>query len=123
MSAVPIATAISMRSWSESLLNPTCKPLPAFTVRQTPKDHGAERQIDDPLPKRSRVALVDDTMTTGKSIQDAISALKGEGHHVCAVIVLVDQCEKYDEANLIRKWGPGFTAVMDIEEVSQPLYT
>ena len=122
-SAIPIATAISMRSWSESLSSPSQKPLPAFAVRQEPKDHGAKRQIDGPLPRRSRVAIVDDTMTTGRSIQDAMTALRQEDHHICAVIVLVDRGEKYEEADLIRKWGQGFTSIMDIEEVRQPLGT
>ena len=121
VSAVPIATAVSMKSWTESLKNPSEKPIPAFTVRTEPKDHGTKKLIDGPIPRRSRVALVDDTMTTGRSLQEAMTALRKDYHSICAVIVLVDRGERYDEANLIRRWAQGFTSVMDIEEVVQPL--
>ena len=85
LGADPMATAIALTSY----LNGT--PIPAFIVRKETKEYGTERTIEGPLPKGSRVALVDDTCTSGKSLIGAIKATEAAGCKVVKVVTLLDR--------------------------------
>jgi orotate phosphoribosyltransferase len=84
--AIVIATAIAAhRSGFD---------LPGFIVRKEPKKHGMKRMIEGVLPERgSRVAIVDDVVTTGKSVLLAIDAAEAEGLEIAVVVPLVDREE------------------------------
>lgn len=95
LGAVPIADAIGRAALDTGV------DLPTFTVRQEKKVHGTKERIaasysgdDKPLitPGR-RVAIVDDVITHGGSIQEAIEAVKEEGCEVVLVIALVARHE------------------------------
>jgi len=70
------------------------KKLGGFIVRKSTKKHGMQRLIEGvPLPKGSRVVLVDDVATTGGSLVEAKAALDKQGVKVDCVIVVVDREE------------------------------
>jgi orotate phosphoribosyltransferase len=62
-------------------------------VRGEQKEHGTGKQIEGPLPKGGKVAIVDDVMTKGGSLRQAIQAVEAEGCTVAKVIAIVDRHE------------------------------
>ena len=88
LGADPIVGAVAALSHINNI------PLETFIVRKAAKDHGTERQIEGPALKTgSRVILVDDVATTGKSLIEAKEALDKIGVIVEKAIVIVDRCE------------------------------
>jgi orotate phosphoribosyltransferase len=73
--------------------------LPGFYVRKEPKKWGMKRQIEGELP--NNVILVDDIITSGKSILQCIDAIKRSRHEtrIIGVFPLIDrtcELENYD---------------------------
>lgn len=65
-----------------------------FLVRKDAKQHGRRRQIEGPpLAPGTPVAVVDDVLTTGGSILNAVEAVEAAGCRVMVAIVLVDRRE------------------------------
>lgn len=70
------------------------KAVRGFIVRKKEKAHGTRKRIEGPLPETSsRVVIVDDVVTSGKSIMEAISAVRQRGHKVVLAISVVDRGE------------------------------
>ena len=97
--AIPIADAVGIAAHLRGIY------LPTFFVRKEAKAHGTKSRIsqsrfdDAPLLSSGRhVAIVDDVITTGESIQDAIDVVKGLGCVVTAVIALVERHESGGKA-------------------------
>jgi orotate phosphoribosyltransferase len=67
------------------------RPLPAFMVRKEAKDHGRGKRIEGPVAPGLRVAVVEDTVTSGSSLLEAIVIMEEEGLTVGAVRCLVDR--------------------------------
>jgi orotate phosphoribosyltransferase len=87
MGADPIACAVSYASAS------TDAPLRAFTVRKEPKAHGTSKLIEGPFTSGDRVAVIEDTITTGGSARKAVDAVRAAGGTVIGVLALVDREE------------------------------
>ena len=85
LAADPIVTAVSLASQEDG------DGVPAFIVRKEAKEHGMGQLIEGPLVAGSRVAIVDDTCTTGGSLFHAIAAAEGLGCSVVKVIALLDR--------------------------------
>lgn len=92
LGADPIACAISYASAS------TPNPLRAFTVRKEAKTHGTGKLIEGPFRPGDRVAVIEDTITTGGSARRAIDAVRDAGGTVAGVLALVDREEGGREA-------------------------
>lgn len=94
--AVPIADAIGVVAHVERHVT-----LPTFIVRKEAKRHGIQSDVSEAnttdgtklLRPGRRVVIVDDVITTGGSIQKAISAVQALGCTVTAVIALVERHE------------------------------
>ena len=63
--ANPIVTALALYSYLKS------SPIKAFIVRKEAKKHGTQKMIEGKLGKK--VVIVDDVVTTGTSIKDALT--------------------------------------------------
>lgn len=87
MGADPIAAAIAVVSHLQGT------PLPAFIVRKEAKAHGKQKQVEGPLPAGAKVAIVEDTVTTGDSALKAAAAVEALGCPVVAVFALIDRLE------------------------------
>jgi orotate phosphoribosyltransferase len=81
-----------------------------FIVRKEAKAHGTGQQIEGPLRAGSRVAIVDDTCSTGGSLLQAIEVAQEAGCNVVKVLALLDRREG-GSAELQRR-GYDFTALM-----------
>jgi orotate phosphoribosyltransferase len=85
--AIPIATAAAMRYHQEG------RPLEGFFVRKQAKAHGSQERIEGVLEPGMRVAMVDDVLTTGGSVLQAITEVEKRGAVIVVVICIVDRLE------------------------------
>ncbi|MGH2460294.1 MAG: orotate phosphoribosyltransferase [Chloroflexota bacterium] len=109
VAADPVATAIAVESWHRQ------RPLNAFIVRKEAKGHGLHRQVEGPLKPGDRVAVVDDTLTTGGSIFQAIEAVEAAGATVAAVAVILDRLQ--GGADRIRERGYPVSSVLTYDDI------
>ena len=70
-------------------------PLKGFYVRKEVKRHGTKNAIEGYLPsgERPRVALVEDVITQGGSISQAITEVENAGFEVAKIVAVVDRLE------------------------------
>ncbi len=69
------------------------RPIQAFSIRKTQKDHGIVRWIEGDLSPGDRVGIIDDVATTGGSTVQAVERARAEGLEVVRAVVLVDRQE------------------------------
>jgi orotate phosphoribosyltransferase len=69
------------------------KPINAFSIRKTRKDHGMIRWIEGDIQPAERVAIIDDVATTGGSTIKAIERARSEGLEVVKAVIFVDRQE------------------------------
>ncbi len=84
MGADPIAVATAVMA---------DRPLRAFSVRKETKAHGTGGRLVGPVVAGDRAVVVEDTVTTGGSMAEAIAVLDAEGIEVIQAIVLVDRSD------------------------------
>jgi orotate phosphoribosyltransferase len=85
--AIPLTTCCVLRYHQEGLS------MEGFFVRKQPKGHGSQERIEGVLPPRSRVAILDDVLTTGGSALQAVQEVERAGATVVAVLCIVDRLE------------------------------
>lgn len=85
MGADPISIATAMTAAAQG------RQLKAFSVRKQAKGHGTGGRLVGPVTAGDRVAVTDDTVTTGGAIFEAIDLLDAVGVTVQQVVVLVDR--------------------------------
>lgn len=85
MGADPVALAITVASDDETLW---------FSVRKEAKGHGKQRLVEGAVVgEGTRVLLVDDVVTTGRSMVQALDAVEAAGAEVVLATALVDRGE------------------------------
>ena len=104
LGADPIVTAIAVVSGQLG------QGIPGFIVRKEAKAHGTGQAIEGPLRPGSRVAIVDDTCTTGGSLFQAIEAAEEAGCSVVKVAAVLDRNEGGSEE--LRRRGYDFIALL-----------
>ena len=62
--------------------------LPFVYVRSAPKDHGLENLIEGDLKPKSKVVIIEDLISTGKSSIKAIEAVRSAGCDVIGMIAI-----------------------------------
>ncbi len=85
MGADPIAAAVSALSFS------TGQNLNAFLVRKEAKGHGVGSKIEGEIHEGEKVAIIEDTITTGGSALKAIDAAREVGAVPVVVYALADR--------------------------------
>ena len=86
--------------------------LDGFLVREKRKTHGTEELIANAPPPGTPVAIVDDVVTTGRSVIEAIDAARAAGCRVVGVVVLLDRQEEGGEAKIrerVQHYIPVYT--------------
>ena len=94
LGADPLVTAVSIVSFQEG------GPLPAFIIRKEPKSHGTENYIEgkENLTEGTKVALLDDVVTTGGTLLKVIERVRSQGFGIGLVATIVDRQEGGVEA-------------------------
>jgi orotate phosphoribosyltransferase len=80
---VAVATAIAGAARGRSLR--------AFSIRKQAKDHGTGGRLVGPVGSGDRVAMLEDTTTTGGAFFEAIDVAVSEGLDIVQAVVLVDR--------------------------------
>lgn len=87
--ADPIATAVSIFALMDKK-----KELPVFLIRKEVKQYGLQKQIEGmDLKPGMKVLIVEDVITTGTSVRNAISVVEAAGAKVECVVCLLDREE------------------------------
>jgi len=119
MGADPIAAAVAYHSAG------TGRPVSWFSVRKTAKQHGARRWLEGSVSPGDRVAVVEDVITSGGALVDAVRKCVDEGLQVLAAVALVDREEDGGRARVeqtLAALGAHFRAVFtraDLERAWQ----
>ena len=87
--AVPLVSAVLAAAAARD----ADTPLLGFFVRKEQKAHGLGRQIEGGFASGQRVALLEDTVTTGGSTLQALDIVEAAGGKVERVLCLVDRGE------------------------------
>jgi orotate phosphoribosyltransferase len=104
----PLASAVSLTSFVRG------RPLDALYVRKEAKDHGTKKLVEGDKSishgtPGTRVALLEDVVTTGGSSLKAVEKLRAAGATVVGIVALVDRLEGGAEA--IREAGIPLVAI------------
>jgi len=114
LGADPVATAIAYTSYIRGQKS-KAKNLEAFVVRKEPKKHGTMQWIEGNVKKGQRVLIVEDVITTGGSMIEAIRRARECGLKVIGALVLIDRQEGGREA--VEAMGVPFKALLSREEI------
>ena len=85
LGADPIVASVAAVSHVEGLS------IPGLIVRKEIKGYGGIRLIEGPLKKGMKVAVVDDTCTTGASLFHAVKEVEKEGCQVVKILSVMDR--------------------------------
>lgn len=107
VAAVPIVGALVLRSRLEG------HALTGFFVRAEAKQHGAGKQIEGPVKPGTRVAVFDDTVSTGGSLLSALDAVQQLGCTVVMTLAVLDRVQGGSAE--IRRRGLPFTALWEAD--------
>ncbi len=78
--ALPMATAMSLESY-----------LPLIIKRKEAKDYGTKKMIEGIFQKGQNCLLVEDVITSGKSLLETIPEIENEGISVSDIVVVLDR--------------------------------
>ena len=109
--ADPIIGALMLRAFAHG------RALDGFYVRKQPKSHGTRRLIENPPPPGTRVVIVEDVVTSGKSALKAVDEARLAGCDVVGVIALVDRED--GGAQTIRAHVPNYVALYRRQDFPQ----
>ena len=88
------------------------RPLSAFSIRKEAKDHGTGGRLVGPVEYGDRVTLLDDTVTTGSALFEALEVARSEGLVVVQAICLVDRSEGAVSARM-AEWQIPYAPLVD----------
>lgn len=112
--ALPIMTAAMLNPSTDCRIFGDGRELKMCYTRSSKKKHGLKKQVEGPeLIEKDRVILVDDVLTTGKSLIECGEALLATYPcQIVAVWVAVDRCEGGKEA--LKKRFPNLAGVTSV---------
>lgn len=106
--ALPMATAMSLESY-----------LPLIIKRKEAKEHGTKKMIEGIYKKGQNCLLVEDVITSGKSLLETIPEIEDEGITVSDIVVVLDREQGGKE--LLEAKGYRVHTLFTISEVCKML--
>jgi len=101
--AIPMAAAAAMRYHQHG------RSIEGFFVRKETKGHGAKQRVEGEIKAGDRAAVIDDVLTTGGSVLQAIAEVEKVGAKVERVVCVVDRLQGAREALAKYDFRPLFT--------------
>lgn len=95
--SIPLTTGVILQSTMNGRYK---KGLSGFFIRKNPKTHGLEKKIEGALEEP--IVIVDDVVTSGQSVKDAIDAVRAAGHSVKGVVCVIDR-EEEETVNVLKE--------------------
>ena len=106
--ALPMATAMSLESY-----------IPLIMKRKEAKQHGTKKLIEGIFTKGQNCLLVEDVITSGKSLLETIPEIESEGITVSDIVVVLDRQQGGKE--LLESKGYNVHTLFTISEVCKML--
>ena len=110
MGADPVALGTAMYATQHG------RALSAFSIRKEAKGHGTGGRLVGPVGPGDRVAMVEDTTTTGGAFFEAMEVALAEGLDIVQAIVLVDRSRER-VSDLMRERGVKYSIVLRPEDL------
>lgn len=101
--AIPMAAVLAQRYHQAG------RALEGFFVRKQPKGHGSQERVEGVLKPGMRALVLDDVLTTGGSVLQAIVEIEKAGAVVVSVVCIVDRLEGARTALAKYDFRPIFT--------------
>jgi orotate phosphoribosyltransferase len=101
--AIPMATAAALSYHRAG------RSIEGFFVRKQAKEHGSQSRVEGQVKSGDRVAVIDDVLTTGGSVLQAIEEVEKLGAKVMRVVCIVDRLQGAAEALAKYDFRPLFT--------------
>jgi orotate phosphoribosyltransferase len=112
--ADPVIGALLDRAFQD------CYPLRGALIRSAVKEHGLKKRIEGFIPEpEDRVLIVEDVVTTGESVREAIRLAEESGAKVVGVVCLVDRGHGGVEA--LEEAGYPVVSVCRLDELELPM--
>ena len=109
--AIPIVSHIALLSYLRQ-----GEPIRAFYHRKEAKEHGTSASVEGQFPPSDQaIAIIEDVVTTGGSLLQAISQAEQEGYNVTHAMTLVDRDEGGRET--IEAAGYKFWSLFKVERM------
>ncbi len=110
--AIPLATAISDYAFATQ----PSRTYRTFVVRKQAKDHGLGKRIEGAAKPNDRVLVVDDVLTSGGSILQALHAVEKAKLHASHAMVIVDRQEQ-DGKHKVETEGVSLISLLTMEDL------
>ena len=110
--AIPLATAISDYAFATQ----PSKTYRTFVVRKQAKDHGLGKCVEGAAKPNDRVLVVDDVLTSGGSILQALHAAEKAKLHASHALVIVDRQEQ-DGKQKVEAQGVELISLLTLEDL------
>jgi orotate phosphoribosyltransferase len=108
--SIPLTTGVILKSTMSEKYR---KGIKGFFIRKNPKTHGLERKIEG-APEEP-IVIVDDVVTSGRSVKDAIDALKFAEYSVKGVVCVIDR-EEEGTVNILKENNIKYTSLFKHSE-------
>ncbi len=116
---VPFATLISQKL-----------AIPMLYYRKERKEHGVKKKVEGEMEKNDRIVMIDDLITTGQSVIEAVDAAREQGGIVSELVVLLDReqdgkknLKKANiETHVLFNVSMAFDWLLEIELISEKNY-
>nr|WP_246140366.1 orotate phosphoribosyltransferase [Euhalothece natronophila] len=110
LGADPLVTAVTVASAYNNC------PISGLIIRKQAKGHGTNAYLEGKqLPPKTKVVVLEDVVTTGKSALFAVEKLQTAGYEVTQILAIVDREQGGKE--LYQQEGIEFQALFSIAEV------
>jgi orotate phosphoribosyltransferase len=107
LGSIPLTTAVLMLAWDKGVN------LTGFTVRKNVKKHGLQKKIEGIV--REPIMILEDVITSGKSVANAVDALLQEGYRVNSVVCVLDRQEE-SITNILKQRDISYISLFEHSE-------
>jgi orotate phosphoribosyltransferase len=101
--------AIPMAAAALTAFHRAGRPMEGFFVRKQTKEHGSKERLEGQVKAGDKVVVIDDVLTTGGSVIQAIEVLEAMGAKVLRVVCICDRLQGAREALAKYDFRPLFT--------------
>ena len=107
LGSIPLTTVVLMLAWDKGVN------LTGFTVRKNVKKHGLQKKIEGIV--REPIMILEDVITSGKSVANAVDALLQEGYRVNSVVCVLDRQEE-SITNILKQRDISYISLFEHSE-------